>query len=795
MFRNYLKSTIRNLLKHKVYSAINIGGLSIGLACCFIIFIYVRFELSFDQYHQHADRIYRLLKGSTVDSENLVAVTPAGYATFMPDDFPEVDQIVRVFDMPATLKKNTEMFTLNRFAYVDPSIFEIFDYTLLEGDPQTALDAPGSLVLSKDAAESIFGESDPYGQSVDLILENNSYPFLVTGIMENMPRNSHMRFDYFVPFETIKSFQGEDALENFTNSNYYTYIMLNKGVTPQSLEMKFPEFLRKTRGEAAATQNRLLLQPLLDIHLNTGITFDRATTTSRQNLTIFSSIAVLILMIACINFMNLSTARSTLRATEVGVRKVVGATRKKLIFQFLFESMVSGIAAFIFSSFLIHLFIPEVGTLLGRDIPFALLSNPQRILLLFFIGLAAGLLAGIYPALVLSLFKPVTVIKGTPLRGLKGRSFRSVLIVIQFSITIFMLISMGTVYNQLSYAKHRDLGFNKEAVLRIQITQNIKDRYGVLRERLLQNPGILNVTMVRGFPGYVNMKRGHRWPGQENDAEEKNLSIHTMLVDYHTIETLEFNIIKGRNFSREISTDEGHGYILNETAVREMGFQDPIGQPFRAWSEEMGRIIGVVEDFHFKSLHQEIEPLVLDIHPEWCWTVLIRISSDGIREILPIIEREWIQLEPERPYSYRFLDDLFDRLYRTEQRLGSLFSIFTALALLVACLGIFGMVTFIADRRKKEIGIRKVLGASVPEIMKLISRDFSKLVLLATIVSTPFAAIMMNRWLQNFAYRTQVNVGQILIVGILAQLITLATISVQTLRASLANPVHSLKTE
>ena len=456
--------------------------------------------------------------------------------------------------------------------------------------------------------------------------------------------------------------------------------------------------------------------------------------------------------------------------------------------------ILASLIAIVFALVLLNLFTPKVNSLLGRDVRLELSSVGHALALVGF-GLFTGIIAGVYPALVLSIFHPITVMKGLSHRGAKGGLFRKLLIVLQFGITVFMLIAMGTVYSQLTYMKHQDLGFNKDQVVRIRLTKNVKDHLDAFRQVLLSSPNMLNVTMVRGFPGYVNMKRGHNWPGSVGDQEEKGRGIYTMLVDAQSIETLGLEIIAGRNFSEEISTDETHAYILNETAVRELNLEDPIGHPFRAWSEGMGQIIGVVRDFHFKSLHQEIEPLILDIHPEWCWTVLVRITPYEIPKSLEMIESEWRRFEPEMPYSYRFLDVMFDRLYRTEERLSRLFSYFTFLALLVACLGIFGLVAFIADRRKKEIGIRKVLGARISQLVVLMSKDFCFLVLVAFCISAPIATLVMNRWLQNFAYRMNPSLIMILLVGVFAQIITVITISFQSIKASLANPVDSLKYE
>ena len=604
-----------------------------------------------------------------------------------------------------------------------------------------------------------------------------------------------MRFDYLVPFETIKAFQGKNALENLTSSNYYTYILLNPNVDPAELEAKLPEFLKKTKGEETAKQRLLRLQRLLDIHFNTGIAFDRTVRISRTNLVIFSCIAVFILLIACINFMNLSSARATLRAVEVGIRKVSGAKRLQLVFRFLSESVCAGLFAVVFALAPLNLFIPWISSLLGRYVRLELFSSITPVLVLFGTGILAGIAAGIYPAFVLSSFSPGSVMKGHSHRGMQSRFFRKALTVIQFAIAVFMLIALGTVYGQLSYVKKHDLGFDKEQIVQIHLTKNVKDQFDAFKQRLLANPEILNVTMVRGYPGHVNMKRSYKWPGDDRNEAETHRSLYTMLVDPSTLKTLDLQMVSGRFFSWETPTDEAQAYVLNESAVRELGFEEPIGQPFHAWTEEMGQIIGVVKDFHFQSLHYEMGPLVMDVHPEWCWTALVRIGSQGTKEAVTSIESEWRRLEPDMPYTYRFLDDMFEWLYRREERLGRLFTIFTFLALFVACLGIFGMVAFVADRRKREIGIRKVLGATVPQILVLISEDFSKLVLYAYLIAAPAAYWMMNQWLQNFSYRTNVNIPLILFVGVFTQLITLITISFQSIRAALANPVDSLKYE
>ena len=793
-FKHYLRVAIRNFFKHKSYSFINVAGLAIGLACCFVIVLYVRHELSYDRFHANAARIYRLLHAPAQDPNQRSAISASAYAPHLQQEFPDIE-VARFFTNASrvNLKYGTDVRTVDGFFYAASSVFDIFSFRLRQGDPKTALTAPNAMVITPAAAKAWFGNEDPVGKTMTFLGGTANWEIRVTGILESIPSNSHLQFDYLASFSTVKGFMGEKALEEYINFNYYTYLLLPSAVQPQQLVAKFPDFLRKYRGEDTTKNTALALQPLTDIHLTTDVRWDVGTNSDKKYLYTFSVVAFFILIIAGINFINLATARATLRAREVVVRKVVGAYRRQLMLQLFGESIFAGALAMILALASLQLLAPFISNLLGREISFDPFADAGMLLMLVGLGLLTGVLAGIYPALVLSAFDPAKVLKGLVTRGVKGARLRKGLIVVQFGIAVFLLAALVTLNNQLRYMKTRDLGFKKEQVVFLGLSGAVKQRFETFRQNLLRSANIRNVALAGSVPGRVGTSRGYNWPGQQQDQDNK--SFYTMFGDHQTVEALGLQLLQGRNFSGEITTDATSAYILNETAVRELGWDDPVGKPFKVWDEEMGQVIGVVKDFNFRSLHQKIEPLVLDIKPEWSWSAAIRLAPNEVASTLSFIETQWRALEPDLPLSYRFLDEDFDRLYRSEEKLGQLFSSFAFLALFVACLGLFGLASFTAEQRTREIGIRKVLGASVAEILLLLSKEFTALVALAFVIAAPFAYLAMSTWLQNFAYHIDLGLSPFLLGGSLALAIALITVSTQALKAALANPVEALRYE
>jgi putative ABC transport system permease protein len=561
--------------------------------------LYVRHELSYDRFQVNADRIYRLLHTPVQDPNQRSAISASAYAPHLKQEFP-VLEVVRFFTNSSRVnfKYGAETRTVDGVFYADSSVFEFFSFRLRQGDPKTALTAPNSMVLTPAAAKAWFGNEEPVGKSLTFLGGLANWEMWITGILENIPSNSHLQFDYLASFSTVKEFMGEKALEEYINFNYYTYLLLPPAVQPQQLTARFPDFMRKYRGEDTAKNTALALQPLTDIHLTTHVRWDLGTNSDKKYLYIFSFVAFFVLVIAGINFINLATARAALRAREIGVRKAVGAYRRQLLLQLFGESIFASVLAMILALTSLQLLAPFISNLLGRKISFDPFADAGTLFALVGLGLLTGVLAGIYPAVVLSAFDPAKVLKGQMTRGVKGTRLRKGLIVVQFGIAVFLLVAIVTLYNQLHYMKNRDLGFKKEQVVFINLSHAVKERFETFRQNLLTSANILNVALAGSVPGRVGRSRGYNWPRQEED--QKNKSFYTMFGDHQTVEALGLQLLQGRSFSNEIATDVTSAYVLNETAVREPGWDDPVGKPFKVWDEEMGQVIGVVKDFSMR---------------------------------------------------------------------------------------------------------------------------------------------------------------------------------------------------
>ena len=792
MLKSYVKIALRNFLKYKGYSAINIIGLAIGFACSFLISFYVIHELSFDDFNTKSDRIYRLLL-SRDKEEQFSALTSAKYSPFIENEFPEVKKTARFFtaNNTANLKYENTSRKVNGFYFADSSALQIFDYKLLAGNPTTVLNAPNTVVISEREAEAWFGKESAVGKKLIYFNGENKIDLEVTGVLENTPSNSHLQFDYLVSFTTFKTMRGEEAMTDNTNYNYYTYLLLREKTNPEQFENKFPSFFKSIISPNSDNEAIAKLQPLSDIHLNNDIAWNIDTTGNAQYLYIFSAVAMLVLFIAIVNFVNLSTARATLRAKEVGVRKTIGAERKQIIYQLFSESLLTSIIALVVSILVQEYLVKILAFLTGQNLSFNIFENFSLTVIYIAIGLFGGLLAGVYPALVLSSFQPTKVLKGEVTRGTKGVFLRKALIVSQFAISIWLIISVFIVSDQLDYMKNKKLGFNKNQVILFDVSADVKNHFDAFRNRLISNAQIKNVSLT-GMPGRVGTSRGYNWPG--SNGEETGLGIYTMFVDENTLQTLDIKLLDGRNFSKEISTDINGSFLINEAAAKKIGWDNPVGKIFHAWDEETGTVIGVVKDFHFKSLHQEIEPLVLDIKPEWTWSAAIKVSGN-YEEAISLLEETWKEFETDIPLVYNFLDTDFDRLYKSEEKLGKLFNAFTYLGIFISCLGLLGLAAFTTQRRKKEIGIRKVMGATVKDILVLFSMEFTKLIIVSFVVASPVAYFVMMEWLKDFAYRINISYLPFLISGTAIMLLALLTTSSQILRAATTNPAKIIRHE
>jgi len=790
MFRNYLKTAFRNLWKHRAFSFINVLGLTVGMTACFLIFLYVKFELSYDAFNSKADRIYRVVTDIKTPSEVLHAGGPSWAAPpNIKDEFSQVEQFVRVSDQSMLLRRGDIKFQ-EAVTYVDSAFFQVFDFKLLHGDAQTVLKDQMTVVLSQTAAKKYFGNNNPVGQT--LLATGESLPVTVTGVMEDMPENSQIRADVLVSMSTLTKKFNPQLDGQWGNYGARAYLLLKPGTNAKTLEAQFPAFVKKRNGKEEAENQMyatLLLEPLRDVYLYST----RGGNGNINNVYIFSVIAVFILLIACINFINLTTARSTERAREVGIRKVVGAVKGQLTSQFIGESVILCLVACLLTIGLAALLLPLFNQLAGKQVSAGIFSNWQYLGLLLVSSIGIGLLAGLYPALVLSSFKPIVVLKGRYSTGMRGILLRKGLVVAQFSISIALIIGTIVVYRQMNFMRNRDLGFNKDQTL--IINTNGHPAKEAFKQALTTIPAVKSVSLSSSVPSSGNPGAYSEIENSKGDLQVANLDLY--FVDFDYIKQYEMKLVAGRGFSREFLTDTTQAMVMNETAVKLFGYSSPqqaIGRRFKQWGRE-GKIIGVVKDFHFRSLQQDIKPLTMRIEPGGSNTLSVKLATANLPATLAAIENKWKALLPNRPYSYSFLDEMFDLQYRAEERFGRLFLNFAILAIFISCMGLLGLAAYSTVQRTKEIGIRKVMGASVTGIVNLLSKDFLKLVGISFFIAAPAAWFFMHKWLEGFAYRTPIAWWIFIVAGAMALCIALATISFQAIKAAVMSPVKSLRSE
>lgn len=807
MFKNYFETALRNLIRHKGYSLINITGLAIGMACCLLIFMFVTEELSYDNYSQYADRIVRVAGAFKYGGREFnMATVPAPMAKTLVNDYPEVEDAVRFRRRGSyILKYGENSFKEQRFVFSDATLFKIFGIPLLKGDPETALKEPNSLVLSKKTAKKYFGTQNAIGK---IIKVDNKDDYKVTGVFEKIPGNSHFHFDVIASLESLQESREQVWLSN----NFNTYLLLGKHTDPKALEAKFPEFIKKyfapqvekflgqSLEKLVASGNASIsfyLQPLRRIHLYSDLRSEMSHNSDIKYIYIFSAIALFILIIAAINFMNLSTARSAGRAREVGIRKVVGSARGQLVRQFLIESMILSVISMSIALVLIKLVLPFFNSLSGKEFVMSNFYHWEILLVVIAVTLLTGIFAGLYPAFLISAFQPISVLKGQLKSGVKSGWLRSGLVVFQFAASIILIISTMVVMNQLKYIQEKKLGFNKEEVLILQNAYLLDKQAEAFKNELLTHPQIKSATISSYLPVPSNRNSTAVFP-EGQVANKNSTSIQNWDIDYDYFKTLGINIIKGRNFSREFSTDDSAA-IINQQAAKQFGWQNPIGKKLSGVVSLKGdmktfTVIGMVEDFHFESLRSSIGPMVLFLE-ESKEFISFRIDTHDIPGTINLLRSKWDKFLPGQPFAYWFLDERFNNIYQAEQQLGNIFGVFTLLAIFIGCLGLFGLAAFISEQRTKEIGVRKVLGASVSSIIRLLSREFVILVGIANVVAWPIAYVIMKQWLQDFAYRASLTITIFIVSGVMAVVIALLTTGYQAIKAALSDPVKSLKYE
>lgn len=807
MLRNYLKIAWRNLRRNKAFSAINIIGLAIGMATCLLISLFVIDELSYDRFNEKADRIVRVIFRGTMNGGqiNEANVMPP-VAQTLKTDYPEVEETIRIREVGSpSIMVGDKTFRDDRVAYVDSNFFQVFTLPLLQGDAKTALIHPGTAVITQAMARKFFGKENPIGKSVTIKSWNAL--FRVTGVIDKVPVNSHFHFDMFMSMGGVSDAKSP----SWMTSGFYTYLVLPKDYDHKRLESKLPQVVSKYMGPQlqqafgmSLTQFRqtgndvsFLLQPLTDIHLHSNLTAELEPNGDSQYVYIFGAIALFMLLIACINFMNLSTAGASKRAKEVGIRKVMGSVRQSLTNQFLIESLLLTAIALLLAIGLVYLTLPLFNELAGKVLVLSFAGSPWLLPGLLLLGVVVGMLAGSYPAFFLSSFKPTQVLKGIKFTGdRKSIGLRSGLVVVQFFISITLMIGTTVVYKQLNYIQNKKLGYTKDQVLVLPETWLLDKKEDVFRNQIMLNPQIVNVSTSGYLPaGPSNNNNFMIYPESNSTQLVKTLRYD---VDYNYIPTLGMQMTVGRNFSKAYGTDSS-GVILNETAAQTLGWNNKaigrtISHADNDGTKRTYRVIGVVKDFHFRSLHERISPLVMVLGKN-SGTVIVKIKTKDIPGLLVSLKKQWEQLTTDAPFTYSFLDQRFNETYLAEQKTGRILGLFAGLTIFVACLGLFGLATFTAEQRTKEIGVRKVLGASVTSIVALLSKDFLKLVLIAIVIASPIAWWAMSKWLQDFAYKIAIDWWVFAGAGLLAVGIALLTVSFQSVKAALMNPVKSLRSE
>ncbi|MDX1941652.1 MAG: ABC transporter permease [Saprospiraceae bacterium] len=815
MFQNYFKIAIRNLTKQKLYSIINISGLAVGLACAILILLWVQDELSYDSFHSDKDRIYRMnWDFSWNGSEGVGPGTPPPLAAALQSEIIEIEEVTRIYPISQMVVRHEDrFFREDQIFAVDSTFFDFFDFELKTGDPKNSLIQPNSVLITEAIAKKYFGDASPVGKFITIGEDNEGFwgkyssTFQVTGILENPPHNSHFQFDILTSMPSHPIVKGFDW--SWVWMQVVTYAKLKEGASVATVQAKIPAIVKKY-APAAFTRIgfsfdelmenggrwNFLFQPLSTIYLDSGDTGNRlGPVGNRMYVSVFSVIAGFVLFLACINFMNLATARSANRAREVGVRKTLGSERKSLVRQFLVESVLYSFLALPIAMIITKLSLPAFNRLSGKTLELNPFEPWWLSVGLLALTLVVGFVAGSYPSFYLSSFRPVQVLKGSIHTGGKSQRLRNALVVFQFTITIGLIASTLLVQQQMDYLRKADIGFDKEGVVIISNENHpLGNQAETFKEEIKSDARIVDATVSTGVPPYSGFMDYYKAEGKEDELFE--LTSYTTDEDF--LGTMGIELLDGRAFSKEFS--EAKNVILNESAVALFGWDNPIGKKIHYPGSGDFEVIGVIKDFNFNALYSAITPFALFHHDSKSYDIsnsyiITRIKSNDVQQSIQLLESQWKKFAPDHPFEYEFQDESFEQQYLAEQRLGRIFLIFSALTIFIACIGLLGLVAFAVEQRTKEIGIRKVLGASVPDLVALLSKDFTKWVIIANVLACPLAYYAMNQWLQNFAYRVDIQWWIFVAAGALALMVALLTVSFQAIRAAMANPVDSLKTE
>ncbi|MBN2347604.1 MAG: ABC transporter permease [Bacteroidales bacterium] len=786
MLKNYIKISIRGIIRQPVYAFINIIGLAIGMACFLLITLWVKDELNFDKFHKNAKNIYRVnMEINTPGTKYDLALTPPPMSPIIKNSIPEINDATRVhFKNKVILKHNNLTFFEKKGVFVDPSFFQIFSFPFISGDQQHPLADPHNIVISQKMAIKYFKKENPLGK----IIEIDGVPLIVTGVLKDIPQNSHIQFEFACSILLTEK-TGSD-LNNWGDVYLYTYILINKDTNPEKIAEKINNTAKNFREEL------FLLQPLNSIHTTSGIEAEFAKITDKKYIYIFSLVSFLILLIACINYLNLTNAKSFRRVKESTIRKSVGANKRQLIMQFIFDTLFIAIISYFFALIIVEFSLPYFNQLADKKIDIHYL-NRDSLLFLFLVILFAGIIPGIAPAISYSSIRPI-LSNENYFFHFKKLNYRIFLVLFQFSLSIILIICAILINNQINFLANKNLGFDKDNIIYIDMEGDVGKNYKVFKDELLKNPDIIGVTAKNSLPNEIADKTNEiSWEGKTADDD---FLIEGTGVDPDYIKTMKLNIIEGRDFNNSIS-EIFNSFILNENAISRIGYESPVGKNINIWGFD-GTIVGIYKDAHFRSLKYPYEPQLLFIIPDFAnsdyisnGVILIRLDENNRNRTISFIEKTWTKIIKDVPFEFGFLDEQYNNLYKTEYTAKKLVSNFAFLAIVISCLGLFGLTLFNTERRIKEIGIRKANGAETKEIMLMLSKDFTKWVVLAFIIACPIAYFIMHKWLQNFAYRTNLNWWIFALAGLFAMIIALLTVSWQSWRAARRNPVEALRYE
>lgn len=811
MIRNYFKVAFRNLWRNKGYSAINIFGLATGLATCLVIILFITDELSYDRFYKNADRIYRINSDITFGGSNLhFTMTSDMMGQLLKKDYPQVEEYTRIYtnEGDKLIKKGNEFIDEFKIAYADSTFFNVFQLPSVEGDTKTALMEPNTIVISESAAKKYFADGHALGKVLEIKNGASTTPFKVTAVIKDMPANSHIGFDFLMSMKNADYQWGQ-----LTSHNFRTYLLLKPGTDPKKFDKNFISYINNyllpqvkqvmninsmDDFKKAGNHIEYSMMPITRIHLYSDYTFEVNPPGNIRYVYIFGAVALFILVIACINFINLSTARSARRAKEVGIRKTLGTERKTLVIQFLIESTITVLISLVIALVITWQVLPFFNNISGKSITMANLLTPEIISIICLIPFVVGLLAGSYPALYLSGFNPIKVLKSNSAgAGFKKSMLRNALVVFQFTSSIILIISTIVIYNQLNYIQNKKVGFNKDQILIINGASALDNNAKAFKDEVLKMPGVISGTLSSFLPVSTSSRSDNTFSKDAVMDTKNGIDMQVWKVDYDYLKTMGMQMKKGRFFSKDFA--DSNAVVINETTAAFLGYDDPVGKKIYTIIDNNGNskgldIIGVVGNFNFESLRQKVGPLCMRLGNS-TGLASFKISADAAKKLVPQIESQWKVMASGVPFSHRFLDDAFNQMYNEDQKIGKLAISFSMLAILIACLGLFGLATYIAEQRTKEIGIRKVLGASVSNVVNMLSKDFVKLVLLSSFIAFPLAWWAMNKWLQDFAYRTYLSWWIFLVAALTALFVALLTVSTQAIKAAVSNPVKSLRTE